>query len=334
MSAAMATTRLLDLVDKFSRARLLVIGDLMLDRFIWGDVERISPEAPVPVLRVSSESFRLGGAANVMHNIRSLGGKVDACGVIGRDDAGQKVVRALRRVGVVTTGVITDGDYQTIQKTRVIASPRHQQIVRLDWEDHGPIRQPVLTGLREFLQESASRCDGIVISDYGKGVVHQELLAVVADLVARKRMVCVVDPKKENYGLYRHASLVTPNKNEASEAAGIAICDDQSLRAAGNKLLRMWRARAVMITRGPEGVSLFRARNSVRHFPTEPREVFDVTGAGDTVVAVCALALACGATYEETAMLANLAAGFVGDEIGTVAVPRQRLMRLLKEKQR
>jgi D-beta-D-heptose 7-phosphate kinase/D-beta-D-heptose 1-phosphate adenosyltransferase len=143
-----------------------------------------------------------------------------------------------------------------------------------------------------------------------------------------------VDPKKENYGLYRHASLVTPNKNEASEAAGIAICDDQSLRAAGNKLLRMWRARAVMITRGPEGVSLFRARNSVRHFPTEPREVFDVTGAGDTVVAVCALALACGATYEETAMLANLAAGFVGDEIGTVAVPRQRLMRLLKEKQR
>ena len=329
----MANTRLLNLLAKFSRTRLLVLGDLMLDHFIWGDVERISPEAPVPVLRVSSESFRLGGAANVMHNIRSLGGKVEACGVIGRDDAGKQVIRALRRAGVGTNGVITDSGYRTIQKTRVIASPRHQQIVRLDREDHAPIGEPVLTRLRAFLRRWASRCDGIVISDYGKGVVHQELLAGVADLVLTKRMVCVVDPKKENYARYRHASLVTPNKSEASEAAGIAISDDRSLRAAGSKLLRLWRAQAVMITRGPEGVSLFRAGNSVRHFPTEAREIFDVTGAGDTVVAVSALALACGASYEETAVMANLAAGLVGDEIGTVAVPREKLVQLLREKQ-
>jgi rfaE bifunctional protein kinase chain/domain len=329
----MARTRLLDLLEKFARTRLLVIGDLMLDCFVWGDVERISPEAPVPVLRVSCESFRLGGAANVMHNIRSLGGEVDACGVIGRDGAGKKVLRGLRNVGIASAGVIADPRYQTIQKTRIIASPRHQQIVRLDHENHGRISETTLRKVRAFLNKAARRCDGIVISDYGKGVVHEELLAVIADLALHKRVVCVVDPKKENYTHYRHASLVTPNKSEASEAAGISISDERSLCAAGNKLLRMWRAQAVMITRGPEGVSLFRARNSVRHFPTEPREIFDVTGAGDTVVAVCALALACGASYEDTALMANLAAGLVGDEVGTVAVPRQKLVRLLEEKQ-
>ena len=329
----MATPRLLEILKKFSRTRLLVVGDLMLDCFVWGDVERISPEAPVPVLRVSSESSRLGGAANVMHNIRSLGGKVDACGVVGRDGPGRKILTGLRRAGVGTSGVVADARYQTIQKSRIIASPRHQQIVRLDYENHGRLGDATLTRVRAFVHQAASRCDGIVVSDYGKGVVHEALLAAVADLALHKRMICVIDPKKENYGRYRHASLVTPNKNEASEAAGIAICNDQTLRAAGGKLLRIWRAQAVMITRGPEGISLFRPGNSVRHFPTEPRDIFDVTGAGDTVVAVCALALACGASYEEMAVMANLAAGLVGDEVGTIAVPRQKLVRLLKEKQ-
>jgi D-beta-D-heptose 7-phosphate kinase/D-beta-D-heptose 1-phosphate adenosyltransferase len=330
---ALAKGRLLAIVEKFARIRVVVVGDLMLDCFVWGDVERISPEAPVPVLRVSSESFRLGGAANVMHNVCSLGGQVEACGVIGRDAAGKKLLRGLRQAGIVSAGVIADPRYRTIQKTRIIASPRHQQIVRLDHENHGRMGEATLTKVRAFLNRAARRCDAIVISDYGKGVVHEELLAAIADLALRHRMVCVVDPKKENYARYRHASLVTPNKSEAGEAAGIAICDERSLCAAGNKLLRMWRAKAVMITRGPEGASLFRARNSVRHFPTEPRDIFDVTGAGDTVVAVCALALAGGASYEDTALLANLAAGLVGDEVGTVAVSRQRLIRLLEEKQ-
>jgi D-beta-D-heptose 7-phosphate kinase/D-beta-D-heptose 1-phosphate adenosyltransferase len=328
-----AITRLLGTLEKFPRTRILVIGDLMLDCFVWGDVERISPEAPVPVLRVSSESFRLGGAANVMHNIRSLGGEVEACGVIGSDGAGKRILHGLRRAGVAGAGVIADARYRTIQKTRVIASPRHQQIVRLDHENHGLIRDAILTKVRAFVQKAARRCDGIVISDYGKGVVHEALLAAVSELALKNRMICVIDPKKENYARYRHASLVTPNKNEASEAAGIAINDEGTLRAAGSKLLRVWRAQAVLITRGPEGVSLFRARNSVRHFPTEPREIFDVTGAGDTVVAICALALACGASYEDTATMANLAAGLVGEEVGTVAVPRQKLISLLKEKQ-
>jgi rfaE bifunctional protein kinase chain/domain len=328
----MARTRLLEIVEKFPKVRIMVIGDLMLDRFIWGEVERISPEAPVPVLRVSAENFRLGGAANVVHNICSLGGAALVCGVLGRDEAGRRVLASLRRVRASTAGVLSVFRYQTTQKTRIIASPRHQQIVRLDRENHGVIERSVLTKLRAFVQKTASRCDAVVISDYGKGVVHEELLATVGELAVKKRMVYVIDPKKENYGRYRHPTLVTPNKNEASEASGIAICDDASLRAAGRKLLRLWRAQAVMITRGPEGVSLFRQATTCRDFPTEARDVFDVTGAGDTVVAVCALALASGADYEDAAVLANVTAGLVGDEVGTVAVPQQKLRRLLEEK--
>jgi D-beta-D-heptose 7-phosphate kinase/D-beta-D-heptose 1-phosphate adenosyltransferase len=328
----MARSRFLEILDKFSGIRLLVVGDLMLDSFVWGDVERISPEAPVPVLRVSSESFRLGGAANVMHNIRSLGGQVEACGVIGRDGSGKKLLSGLRAAGIACDGIVADARYRTIQKTRIIASPRHQQIVRLDHENHGRMSEATLATLQAFVKQRAGRCDGIVISDYGKGVVHQGLLGEVGELASRNDMVSIIDPKKQNYARYRGATLITPNKSEASEAAGIPISDERSLCAAGRKLVRMWRARAVMITRGPEGVSLFRARNAVRHFPTDARDIFDVTGAGDTLVAVCALALACGASYEDTALLANLAAGLVGDEVGTVAVSRQRLIRLLEEK--
>jgi D-beta-D-heptose 7-phosphate kinase/D-beta-D-heptose 1-phosphate adenosyltransferase len=324
-------TRLVDILRRFQRAHLLVVGDLMLDRFIWGDVDRISPEAPVPVLRVRSESFRLGGAANVIHNIRSLGGTVTACGVLGRDAASKNILRDLRRLKASTGGVFYDRGFQTIQKIRIIARPRHQQIVRLDRENHGSISAATRERLRRYVLENAARCDGIVISDYGKGVVHEELLAEVAELAGKKQLICVVDPKKENYERYRLPTLITPNKEEAGEAAGIPIRDETSLIAAGAKLVRMWQAKAVLITRGPDGMSLFRPRAAVKHFPTQPREIFDVTGAGDTVVAVCALALAGGASYEDTAVLANLAAGLVGDEVGTVAVPLQKLKQTIAE---
>lgn len=323
---------LLALVDKFSRANLLVVGDLMLDCFIRGEVERISPEAPVPVLQVVSEDSNLGGAANVIHNVRSLGGRVTACGIVGRDGAGKKIISALRQAGASTAGVFVDGGYQTIQKTRIIASPRHQQIVRLDRENRCPVAPAARRKLRDYIAARIDRFDGIVLSDYGKGAIHQELLDVVADRICRNKIVCVVDPKKENYERYRFPTLITPNKAEASEASGIAIEDGASLIEAGAKLVRKWQAKAVLITRGPDGMSLFRPRGVVHHFPTEPRDVFEVTGAGDTVVAACALALACGASYEEAAVLANLSAGFVGDEVGTVAVPREKLRRRIEDK--
>ena len=325
-------TRLVDILEKFRAAHLLVVGDLMLDRFIWGDVDRISPEAPVPVLQVRSESFRLGGAANVIHNIRSLGGRVTACGVVGRDSAGHTVTNGLRRIGASTAGVYSDARYPTTEKSRIIAGPGHQQIVRLDREHHGAVSASTRRRLRQFVLQRAPRCDGIVISDYGKGVVDEELLSSVEELTRNENAVCVVDPKKENYGHYRRPTLITPNKFEASEASGITIDDEKSLLDAGKKLIRMWQAKAVLITRGAEGMSLFQARRESQHFPTEPRDMFDVTGAGDTVVAVCALALACGATYESAAVIANLAAGLVGDEVGTVAVPMKKLKRVIKDK--
>jgi rfaE bifunctional protein kinase chain/domain len=323
---------LVPIVEKFSTARLLVVGDLMLDRFIWGEVERLSPEAPVPVLRIVSENSSLGGAANVIHNVRTLGGRVTACGIVGRDEAGQRIVAALRKVGASTAGVFTDGKFQTIQKSRIVASPRHQQIVRLDRESGEPIGARTLNRLRHFVATWAARFDAIVISDYGKGAVHKELLDSIARAVTKHKLVCIVDPKKENYERYRFPTLITPNKNEAGEASGIPISDDHSLRAAGTKLVRKWRANAVLITRGPEGMSLFRPRLPVKHFRTEPRDIFDVTGAGDTVVAVCALALASGGGYEEAATLANIAAGFVGDEVGTVAVPIDKLKRAVEDR--
>lgn len=323
---------LLDLLKKFSAARLLVVGDLMIDRFIWGDVERISPEAPVPVLRVTDESIRLGGAANVIHNIRSLGGQVTACGLVGVDNAGKRMVQELQRVGASTAGVIVDRQHQTIQKTRVIARPRHQQIVRLDRESVPGARERSLRRVRRYVAKNAERFDGVVISDYGKGVVHDELLQLLAGLSQRKKLPYIVDPKKENYSRYRGATLLTPNKDEASDASGIKIRDEKTLLAAGARLVRLWRAQAVLVTRGPDGSSLFRARGAAQHFRTEPKDMFDVTGAGDTVVAACALALACGAGYEEAAVLSNIAAGLVGDEVGTVAVSAERLGKTLKER--
>jgi D-beta-D-heptose 7-phosphate kinase/D-beta-D-heptose 1-phosphate adenosyltransferase len=322
----------LNLVEQFGKRELLVIGDLMLDRFIWGDVERISPEAPVPVLRVTSESFSLGGAANVIHNVCSLGGRVTACGIVGDDAAGRRIVQELRRVGASTAGIIPDRRYQTIQKTRVIARPRHQQIVRLDRENHEPIAERCLKRLRNFILRRIDRYHAIVISDYGKGVIHDALLASLAERARNKHVLSVIDPKKENYSRYSFPTLVTPNKDEASQASGVAIHDDQTLIAAGRKLVKMWRAKAVLITRGPDGMSLFRSGGTVTHFPTEAKEMFDVTGAGDTVVAVCALALACGARMEDAAVMANMAAGLVGDEVGTVAVPVEKLKKTIRNK--
>jgi rfaE bifunctional protein kinase chain/domain len=326
-------TSLLDLLIRFRDARLLVVGDLMLDRFIFGDVERISPEAPVPVLRVMSESYRLGGAANVIHNVRSLGARVIACGVIGRDGAGKRLVHDLARVGASTVGVFADKQVQTTQKTRIIAGPHQQQIVRLDRENQDLIRKATLERLQRFVVAKASACDAVVVSDYGKGVIHANLLSSLTRLVRKNKLICVVDPKKENYGRYRFPTLITPNKDEAGDAAGLAIRDEKTLIAAGEKLVRTWQAKGVLITRGPDGMSLFQSRRAVKHFPTESRDLFDVTGAGDTVLAVCGLALACGASFEEAAVLANLAAGLVGDEVGTVAVSLEKLKRLLQEKQ-
>lgn len=327
---ASKVNKLLALMSRFHRSRLLVVGDLMLDRFIWGDVERISPEAPVPVLRMTSETFRLGGAANVVHNIHSLGGRVAVVGVVGRDRTGTMLRRELRGRGISTQGVFLDPGLQTTQKIRVIAHPRHQQIVRLDREDPGRLGKHVGEKICNFIARNAGRYDAVVISDYGKGVVHRELLNLLAGLAAEKDLLCVADPKKENFDVYRNLALITPNREEASQASGVEIRDEGSLAEAGRRLLDLWQTKAVLITRGPEGMSLFRPGKEGKHFAADRQEIFDVTGAGDTVVAAVSLALASGSSYEDAVVLANLAAGLVGDEVGPVAVPLEKLKQAVR----
>jgi len=319
----MGVAAAVQVIRRFPRVRVLVAGDLMLDHFIWGTVERISPEAPVPVVQVTAESRRLGGAANVIHNLRALGGQVTACGVVGTDAAGRQLVGDLQRLGVNVAGVAQGRDAMTTRKTRIIA--HQQQVVRLDREDTAPAGARSAARARGFLLAQIARADVVVISDYGKGLITAPLLAALAALRARRPFPLVIDPKKVNYAHYRRPSLVTPNREEASQASGVEIRDAKSLSRAGAVLLERWQAESVLITRGELGMSLFVPGAPERHFPTAARRVFDVTGAGDTVVATCALALGARASLETAAVLANHAAGIVVGEVGTATVSAKQL---------
>ena len=315
-------------VARFPRVKVLVAGDLMLDHFVWGTVDRISPEAPVPVVKITAESRRLGGSANVAHNIRALGGAVVACGVVGTDAAGRDLLEELRRVGADTAGVVQSRAAVTTRKTRIIA--HQQQVVRLDREDEARRDSNAAARARGFLLAHLRDADVVVISDYGKGLVTPELLAALAAVRQRRPFPLLIDPKKANFAHYRGASLLTPNRDEASQAAGIEIRDPASLMRAGADLLARWEADAVLITRGEQGMSLFARGAAPRHFPTVARRVYDVTGAGDTVVAACALALGAGASLEAAAVLANHAAGIVVGEVGTATVSGAQLRADLK----
>jgi len=315
-------------VSRFAGRKVLITGDLMLDHFVWGRVERISPEAPVPVVRVTAENYCLGGAANVMNNVCALAGRVTACGVVGADTAGRRLVELLRRQQIDTAGVFRSRDEPTTRKTRIIA--HQQQVVRFDRESDataGRARERA----RGFLLGNLWRADVVVLSDYGKGLITPELLAILAGVRRRRAFPLVIDPKMENFAHYRGASLLTPNRDEASQASGIEIRDAVSLERAGAELLERWQSEAVLITRGEAGMSLFVAGDRPRHFPTVARHVYDVTGAGDTVVATCALALAAGATLPTAAVLANHAAGIVVGEVGTAAVTAAQLRADLRQ---
>jgi D-beta-D-heptose 7-phosphate kinase/D-beta-D-heptose 1-phosphate adenosyltransferase len=315
--------QLAELVERFARVRVLVVGDLMLDQFVWGKVRRISPEAPVPVVQLTREELRPGGAGNVASNIAALGGRAAACGIVGRDAAGERLGDALRALKVATDGIVVARAGETTQKTRIIA--HHQQVVRLDRESNGGPDAASARRVRDFVLRQRAKYDVVIVSDYGKGAVGPELLGALAEAHTRAPFTWVIDPKRANFAHYRRASLVKPNREEAAEAAGIEIRDAASLREAGARLLERWEAGAVLISRGEEGMALFkpggrRTRVVVEEFPTVAREVFDVTGAGDTVLATCALALGAGGSLEEATVLANHAAGIVVGKIGTATV--------------
>lgn len=312
-----------NLLRRFPNVRVLVVGDLMLDEFVWGTVERISPEAPVPVVRVERESLHLGGAANVVANLRALGVQATACGVIGYDPAGDRILEELQQIGASTAGVFRTEAAVTTRKTRVIA--HHQQVVRFD-------RERLVDGERDghslltFLGRQAPRFQAVLVSDYGKGTISPSLLSLLAELRAKRPFVLVIDPKKPNFPHYRNAELITPNVHEAAEAAGVPVVDAASLQRAGSVLLQRWQAQAVLVTQGEKGMTLFRRAARARRFPALARDVFDVTGAGDTVVATCTAALAAGASLEEAAWLANHAAGVVVGKLGTATVTPAELL--------
>jgi len=317
-----ANARLKTIIRKFPRVRLLVVGDLMLDEFIWGKVDRISPEAPVPVVRVTHESFHLGGAANVVHNIRALGGAAAVCGIVGDDAAGRRVLSELKKIGAGTDGVISNRGAVTIRKTRVIA--HSQQVVRFDREQRD-LPHVGLRKMAEYLERHLWDFDAVILSDYGKGVINASLLALFGKLHERRPFRLIVDPKKPNFGHYRGITLATPNQAEAAEATGVEIRDDSSLREAGRNLIERWDADSILITRGENGMTLIPRSGALRHFPTVARQVFDVTGAGDTVVATCGLAHGAGAALDEAVYLANHAAGIVVGKVGTATVSATEL---------
>lgn len=316
-------------VGAFPGARVLVVGDLMVDRYYAGAVRRISPEAPVPVVEVAEETQRFGGAANVAHNLRRLGAAVEVCGVVGEDAEGGWLREELGRAGIGVDGVHAHPGRPTILKCRVVA--HHQQVVRFDRERLGPHQAGVQRAVAAFLKKVWPRIDAVVVSDYGKGLIQEGLMDRVRSLNrGRATRPVAVDPKSSRFELYRRATVITPNLAEALAAARVSGVNlEQAVEKAGAALLRNSGGAAILITRGEAGMSLFQPGRAPLHLPTVAREVFDVTGAGDTVVGVLALALAVGAPLPLAAQLANIAAGIVVAEFGTVPVTRDQLLAAL-----
>ena len=310
------------IIRGFKDKNILVIGDIILDHYIWGRVSRISPEAPVPVVEVTRESFLLGGAANVAHNIVSLGGRASVIGINGQDIAGEALRNILRQKGVNCDGIFTENRPTTV-KTRVIA--HNQQVVRFDREDRKYVDGKILKGVLGYINSVLSQFDAIIVSDYQKGMISNELIRDIVKKAKPRDMFIAVDPKVGHFDFYKGVSLITPNVMEASSGSNIEIRDDKTLLKAGRVLMKKLSCKAVLITRGEQGMSLFE-KNKVTHIPTVARKVYDVTGAGDTVISAFTLACASGANMEEAAVIANHSAGIVVAEVGTaVAAPEQLL---------
>jgi len=322
--------RLESIIANFGKSWVLVVGDIILDHFISGKVSRISPEAPVPIVNVEREVFTLGGSANVLANIAAVGGKALGTGIIGADASGERVLQEFSRRDISPKGLITEVNRRTTIKSRIIGN--HQQIARLDYEDlHMPTSESCQTALA-YIESVASSIGALIISDYGKGFVCQELLDGIRKIIAGRNIFVCVDPKKSDFDFYAGFDIVTPNTLEALAAAGVSSRDGCDIVAIGESLLQHHDIAALLITRSEEGMSLFErtaGKGIHTHFPTQAKEVFDVTGAGDTVISLLALAKAAGASLQEAVVLANLAAGIVVAKRGTATLDIEELRAVL-----
>ena len=304
---------------------MAVVGDVMLDRFVWGRVTRISPEAPVPVVEIEREENHLGGAANVARNLASLGGAPLLLGIVGEDEAGMTLRRAFGERGLSSEGILSDSTRRTTVKTRIIA--QGQQVVRADWESTEDIAGDVESRSLSLLEGIMARSQALVFSDYSKGALTPKVIERAIAVAKDRGIPILVDPKLRRYRLFRGVTLVTPNLNETERFTGISIRSEDDMEQAAGKLLDELDCDAVLVTRGEEGMSLFERGKGPLHIETSAQEVFDVSGAGDTVIATAALALATGASLHRAAMLSNRAAGIVVGKLGTATVTPEELRR-------
>ncbi|MBW2603637.1 MAG: D-glycero-beta-D-manno-heptose-7-phosphate kinase [Deltaproteobacteria bacterium] len=314
--------------SKFDKCRLLVVGDLMLDEYLWGEVDRISPEAPVQVVSIQKEDFTLGGAGNVVNNAVALGAKVSTVGVIGTGLNGQLLLKRFNELGVDTAGIIQEPHRATTQKTRIIAANQH--VLRIDRETKQDISGPTLEKIIRLIEDKMPNIDVVLISDYGKGLITQSLLAKVTASAKKHKKMIIVDPKGLDFSKYSGVSLLTPNKKEAALASGVEINDESSLEKAANKILENISIDNLLITCGKDGMVLFEKNRKPFRVRAEARQVFDVSGAGDTVLAVFGLAVASGASIHDSTAAANTAAGIVVGKVGTATVSKQELASALK----
>lgn len=330
------------IISRLNRAKIMVVGDLVWDEFIWGKVERISPEAPVPVVLQTRRSYMPGGAANVANNLKSLGCSVSLVGKVGDDVEGRMLLADLKKKGIETGGVLRDKESSTIVKTRVIA--QHQQVVRVDREGLG-VSAKSAKGLAAFIIKQLPKFDAIIIEDYGKGVINPELLHKVFPVARRSNKVISVDPKEDHFDFYAGATVITPNRKEAENAVrylkikdtqnrfrlnAARLNTDKDIDSAGKELLRYLNLEAVLITLGEQGMRLFEKGRPPVHIDTVAQEVFDVSGAGDTVIAVLTASLVSGAGKSEAAHIANSAAGIVVGKLGVATVSRQELLQAIR----
>jgi D-beta-D-heptose 7-phosphate kinase/D-beta-D-heptose 1-phosphate adenosyltransferase len=328
VTARLDSRRLETLLARFSRIRLLVVGDVVLDEYLWGDVDRVSPEAPVPVVHVSRESTVLGGAGNVARNVVALGGGCMFCAAVGDDRAGEHVLELLKDLGVDPRGVVVVPGRPTTRKTRVVA--RSQQVVRFDRETHLPLGRSAVRELMQVVDAALPLADAAVLEDYGKGVLAPHFVRSLMRRLRKAGLFVAADPKSELRS-YRGVSLLKPNLREAAELTGIRQRGETDVTRAAARLRRAIGGGDIIVTRGADGMTLFSGEGPGVDVPTLGTEVFDVQGAGDTTIAALVLALRAGATLFEAAVIANAAAGVVVRKIGTATATPEEVRELLPE---
>lgn len=315
--------RLKQLKNGFVNKRIAVIGDMMLDVYYWGDVKRISPEAPVPVLEVENEFYRFGGAANVALNIAKLKAVPEPIGVIGYDNYGTIFNSLLVEQNIKHHGIIEDDSRPTTAKTRVIADSQH--IVRIDKESKETVNRKVQNKLLNYLKSIIKKLDGIILQDYNKGVLSSSFIKEVIGLANKNKILITVDPKFNNFFEYKNVTVFKPNRKEAEDVLGIKIKTDKDISFAGNTLLKKLNAKNILLTLGEGGIAVFEKGKPEKRMPTKARKVADVSGAGDTVISTLTLALAAGANIYEASYLANYAGGLVCEEVGIIPIELDKL---------